>query len=202
MDAPSPIAQTRQSNHRLLIRKTIATIGLIVLLGVPVFLLVVLQRSAKSKILGAGDSIPVVALGSMSPGDTLLAGITGRCAAMLFFSANCPHCKREIPIFNEMVKQFASDIEFTVVALGGRKKTQAFVQDNDIGGKVLIDEKGAVGKLFGVSEVPTIFLVDRDQKIVWVGVGEQPKGELLRRLSILVGGGPSSTLKGTENAQR
>ena len=202
MDAPSPAAQKNQANRNLPIRKTMATIGLMALLSVPVFLLVVLQRSAKSKMLRAGDVIPVVTLGSIDPGDALLAGITGRRAAILFFSADCPHCQREIPIFSEVAKQFALEIEFVAVALGDRKKAQTFVQTIDPGGRVLIDEKGVVGKLFGVSEVPSLFLVDHDQRIVWVGVGEQSKGELLHRLSILVGAGPSRRSQGPENARR
>jgi peroxiredoxin len=202
MDASSPAAQTDQSYRNLLIRKIMATIGLVALLTVPVFLLVVLQRSAKSRMLGAGDSIPVVALGGVDPGDVLLAGITGRRAAILFFSTDCPHCQREIPIFNEVVKQFASEVEFAAIALGDRQKTQAFVQTTDIGARVLIDEKGIVGKLFGVSEVPALFLVDYNQKIAWVGVGEQPRGELLRRLSILVSRGPSRASQGAENTRR
>jgi thiol-disulfide isomerase/thioredoxin len=202
MNAPSPAAQTDQPHRNFPIQKTMATFGLMALLTIPVFLLVVLQRSAKSKMLGAGDLIPVVAMGSIEPGDALLASITGRRAAILFFTADCPHCQREIPIVNEIAKQFASEIEFAAIALGDRKKTKAFVQTNSIGGRVLVDEKGVVGRLFGVSEVPALFFVDRDQRIAWVGVGEQSRGELLRRLSILTGDGSSKGLQGMEDARR
>ena len=179
-----------------------ATIGLMALLTIPVFLLVVLQRSVKSRTLGSGDSIPVVALGAVEPGDALLAGITGRRAAILFFNADCPHCQREIPIFNEVARRFVSDVEFAAIALGDRKKTQTFIQTTDVGARVLIDEKGTVGRLFGVSEVPALFLVENDQKIAWVGVGEQPRGELLRRLSILVSRSALRASQGAVNTQR
>ena len=202
MDASSPAAQTNQLYQDLSIRKTMATIGLMALLTIPVFLLVVLQRSVKSRTLGSGDSIPVVALGAVEPGDALLAGITGRRAAILFFNADCPHCQREIPIFNEVARRFVSDVEFAAIALGDRKKTQTFIQTTDVGARVLIDEKGTVGRLFGVSEVPALFLVENDQKIAWVGVGEQPRGELLRRLSILVSRSALRASQGAVNTQR
>jgi peroxiredoxin len=202
MDASSPAAPTDQSYQEAPIRKTIATIGLMALLAVPVFLFVVLQRSANLRTLRAGDSIPVASLGGVDPGDALLAGISGKRATILFFSVDCPHCQREISIFNEAGKRFASEVEFVAIALNDRQKTQTFVRTNDVGARVLIDEKGVVGRLFGVSELPALFLVNQDQKIEWVGVGEQPRTELLRRLSVLAGKGPSTVAQGAENTRK
>ena len=162
-----------------------AIFSLIALLAVPAFLLVVLQRSKYSQLLRAGDSIPVAILNGLDPGDVLRASIDGRCAAILFFSADCPHCQREIPIFNEAMKRFGSDVEFVAIALNDQQKTRAFVQTNDIKARVIVDEKGLVGKVFGISELPALFLVSDEQKVEWVGVGEQPRTELFRRLSKL-----------------
>ena len=202
MDAPSPAARTNRSSQDPLIRKTTAIFGLMALLAVPVFLLVVLQRSANSRTLRAGDSIPIAALGSVDPGDALLAGISGKRAAILFFSVDCPRCQREIPIFNEAGRRFASEVEFVTVALNDWKKTQTFVRTNDVEARVLVDEKGVVGRLFGILELPALFLVNQDQKIEWVGVGEQPRTELLRRLSTLVGKGPSTVAQDAENSRK
>ena len=202
MDAPSPAARTNRSSQDPHIRKTTAIFGLMALLAVPVFLLIVLQRSSNSRTLRAGDSIPIAALGSVDPGDALLAGISGKRAAILFFSVDCPRCQREIPIFNEAGRRFASEVEFVTVALNDWKKTQTFVRTNDVEARVLVDEKGVVGRLFGILELPALFLVNQDQKIEWVGVGEQPRTELLHRLSTLVGKSPSTVAQDAENSRK
>ena len=185
MNTP-PLATPR--DHPLqssVLRKTVSAVGLIALLGAPVVLLIVLQRSAKTQMLRSGTIMPITALAATDPGRTLIACTGGRKAAIFFFSVDCPHCQRQIPILKETWKVFASQVEFIVVALSDWQRSEAFLRTNEIGAKVLIDENGVVGRLFGVSELPTIFLVDRDQKIVWAADGEQSRGEILRRLKAL-----------------
>ncbi|MCX6145355.1 MAG: TlpA disulfide reductase family protein [Ignavibacteriales bacterium] len=202
MDASSPAAPTDQSYRESLIRKTLATVGLVALLAVPAFFLVVLQRSTNLRMLRAGDSIPTAGLNGVDPGGALLAGISEKRAAILFFSVDCPHCQNEIPIFNEAERRFGSDVGFVAIALNDKQKAESFVRTHDVRTKVHVDEKGIVGKLFGVSEVPAIFLVNENQRIEWVGVGEQPRTELFRRLSALVAKGPLTAAENTEKIRK
>jgi thiol-disulfide isomerase/thioredoxin len=185
MDGSSPAVPKEQSSQQPSIRTAIAACGLVALLFVPVCLIVVLQRSEGSRLLRAGESIPA-ALSGVDPGDALLADISGRRAAILFFSVDCPHCQWQIPIFNEAMRRFGAEVEFVAVALNNRQKTEMFIQANDVRVKVLIDQKGGVGRIFGISELPVLFLVDQDQRVDWVGAGEQPRSEVFRRLSTLV----------------
>jgi peroxiredoxin len=202
MDASSPAAPTGQSYQKPLIRKTLAIMGLLALLAVPAFFLVVLQRSTNLRMLRAGDSIPVAGLNGVDLGSASPAGIMGKRAAILFFSVDCPHCKNEIPIFNEAERRFCSDVNFIAIALNERQKIESFVRTHDVRTKVYIDEKRVVGKLFGVSEVPALFLVNEDQRIEWVGVGEQPRTELFRRLSALVAGRTTIASEGAEQIRK
>ena len=176
--------------------------GLLALLAVPAFFLVVLQRSANSRILRAGDSIPTAGLDGVDAGGGLLAGITGKRAAVLFFSVACPHCQREILIFNEAERRFGSDVDFIAVALNDRQKAESFVRMHDVRTKIIIDEKGVRGKVFGVSEVPALFLVNENQRIEWVGVSEQPRTELFRRLSALVARRAAIASEGAEQIRK
>jgi thiol-disulfide isomerase/thioredoxin len=185
MDASSPATPTDQSYQEPLIRKTLATMGLVAVLAVPAFFLIVLQRSTHSRMLRTGDSIPTKAWGGVDLGDAPRGGISGKRAAILFFSVDCPHCQNEIPIFNEAERRFGSEMDFVAIALNDKQKVDSFVRTHDIRTKVHVDEKGTVGKLFGVSEVPVLFLVNENQRIEWIGIGEQPRTELFRRLSAL-----------------
>jgi peroxiredoxin len=202
MDASSPAAPADQSRKESFFRKTLATMGLVALLAVPAFFLVVLQRSTNPRMLRAGDSIPTAGLDGVDAGGGVLAGITGKRAAILFFRVDCPHCQNEIPIFNEAERRFGSDVNFIAIALNDRQKTESFVRTHDVRTKVHIDEKGVVGKLFVVSEVPALFLVNEDQRIEWIGVGEQPKVEFFRRLSALVARRMAVASEGAEQIRK
>lgn len=198
MNTSSPLASKYQPHQEPFGRKTFAAIGLVALLAGPAYLLVVLQHSAHSRMLKAGDSIPAVALRGVDPGIALLSGISGRRAAILFFRVDCPHCEYEIPIFNEAEKLFAAEIQFVAIALSDSQKAQTFVGTNHVEAMVLIDDKGFVGRLFGISELPVLFLVNEDQKIEWAGVGEQSRTGVLHQLSAFT---LSQPLKTGDNAK-
>jgi peroxiredoxin len=202
MNASSPAESTDRLPHESAFRKITAIFSLVALLAVPALLLVVLQRSEHSRLLRAGESIPAAALSGVEPGEALRADINKKRTAILFFSADCPHCQWEMPIFNEAMKRFGSEVEFIAIALSDPQKTQAFVQANDIRVRVLIDNKGVVGRIFGISELPALFLVNQEQEIEWVGVGEQPRMELFRRLSMLAAKGPSTLAQGTQENRK
>ena len=176
--------------------------GLVALLAVPAFFLVLLQRSTNSRMLRAGDSIPTAGLDGIDPGGAMFKGISEKRSAILFFSVECPHCQNEIPIFNEAERRFGSDVNFIAIALNDKQKTESFVRTHDIRTKFHVDEKGIVGKLFGVSEIPAIFLVNQRRRIEWVGVGEQPRTELFRRLSALVADRLTATAENAEEIQK
>ena len=202
MNASPRAAPTDQLYREPLIRKTLATVGLVVLLAVPAVFLVVLQRSTNLRMLRAGDSIPAAGLDGADPGGVLLAGISDRRTAILFFNVDCPHCQNEIPIFNEAERRFGSEVNFVAITLNDKQRTESFVQTHDVRTKVHVDERGTVGKLFGVSEVPALFLVNQGRKIEWVGIGEQPRTELFRRLSALVAKGLPTTEENAEEIRK
>jgi peroxiredoxin len=176
--------------------------GLLALLVVPVALLVVLQRSTNSRMLRAGDSIPTAGLEGSGPEGALLAGVSEKRCAIFFFSVDCPHCQNEIPIFNDAERRFGSDVNFVAITLSEKQKAESFVRTHDVRTKVFIDEKRIVGKLFGVSEVPAFFLLNQDRRIEWVGVGEQSRTEIFRRLSALAAKGPTATIENAEESRR
>lgn len=197
MDASSAATPPNENNQNRVILKMLATLGITVLLAVPVFFLVALQRSTNSRMLRVGDPVPAVALVGVDPGGAFIAGVSGKRTAVLFFSVDCPRCQNAIPVFNEAERRFGSEVDFVAVALNARNSVEPFVKTHIVRTRILIDERGTVAKHFGISEVPTLFLVNPAGIITWVEVGELSRTALLRQLSVLadedVSGNTNST---------
>lgn len=182
MAASPPAPPSNQTSQKTHLQKSLASFGLMALLAIPVILLVAIKRSSGVHTLMSGQSIPTLVLSDVNSGDWSLMAMRGKRAAILFFSVDCPHCQREMVIFNEAQKSLWTDVEFVAISMSDRLKTRTFVQATKTLARVLVDEKGEASRLFGISELPTLFLVDRDQEVRRVIAGEQTRGAMLHRL--------------------
>jgi peroxiredoxin len=167
------------------VRKAIGTIFLLVLVITPAVLLVVVKRLENPRGLRIGDMIPAVNTGENSPGDSLFESLGKTGCALFFFSADCPHCQRQVPAINEAEKQFSGRINIIAIARNSEDRIRAFVAKYGLTASVIADNAGRAGNIFGVYELPTLILIGRDRRIEWIGSGERPKEEILRRLYVL-----------------
>lgn len=95
-----------------------------------------------------------------------------------FFAPNCPHCKRQLPMVEQIRQKYASKgIRFVAVS---QKMGKAYSQDdvmaklNTAGykGEVVINHTNSIGQEFGTRGFPTMFIVGKDGKIGAVNVGD------------------------------
>lgn len=173
---------SKEANQRTHVHKSLASLGLMALLAIPVFLIVAIKRSSSVHTLMAGDPIPPLILSDVNTGEWSLTTARGKRAAILYFSVDCPHCQREIAIFNDAQKSLWTEVEFIAISASNRPKTQMFVRATRTLARVLIDERGEAGQSFGISELPTLFLVNKDLEIQRVIVGEQTREAMLHQL--------------------
>jgi len=104
----------------------------------------------------------------------------GKDAVLLFFwSFFCGPCREEIPMINEMTKEYAgSGLQVVGVNLDGMEMKKAitkFVESEKIKFRIVFDE--LVGDAFlvadpyGVAGTPALFIVDKDGKIAFTSLG-------------------------------
>jgi peroxiredoxin len=107
---------------------------------------------------------------SVSLGDT-----GGKDATMLvFFATWCPHCNKEAPIISELADNH-QDLQVIMVGIDGQdnpEKVQAFVEKYGIEGPAVYDP--SLDSPYKVSGYPTVYVLDKDQKIVAANAGETP----------------------------
>jgi peroxiredoxin len=133
------------------------------------------------KLLQAGDRVPDFRLpllsGDKAGGDTSLHDLSAEGPVLLaFFKITCPVCQFTFP-FLERLHQ-GGTLPIYGISQNGVEDTRSFNQEFGVTFATLLDpEEGdfAASNAFGISTVPTLFLVERGGAISHVIEGWQKK---------------------------
>jgi len=91
-----------------------------------------------------------------------------------FFKVSCPVCQYTFPYLERLHKAYG-DQKFTIVGISqdDRRNTEAFLKEYGITFPTLLDDpKGyAVSNAYGLTNVPTMFLIGQDSEIEVSSVG-------------------------------
>jgi thiol-disulfide isomerase/thioredoxin len=107
----------------------------------------------------------------------------GKVAVYNFWGSWCGPCRRELPYFAAMVQRFKDrDVAFLgmnwerVADPAERVRlARAFLAEQGLEFPVALDHDQSVGRSFGVSAYPTVFVVDRSGRIRFRNVGFTPR---------------------------
>ena len=161
------------------------------------FVFFLLKRGGAARIHAAREEAPKI--GFVAPnfeledvdGKTVqLARFRGKNPVFLNFWASwCPACRQETPE-NEKLHQLLGPKGLKLVSIsidkgpGALNNVQKFMEEFKLSFNPLLDTKGDVMELYGVTAIPTTFLIDRKGMIVAKEIG--PKNwtdpQLLGRL--------------------
>ncbi len=85
---------------------------------------------------------------------------------LLFWSVDCPHCRKTLPELNDWLKRNAPGINVVTAARVNdatmKQRTRDYCKFNKFVFPTLIDEEQAVAQLFQVTATPTILIVRPD----------------------------------------
>jgi peroxiredoxin len=85
---------------------------------------------------------------------------------LVFWTTWCPLCEASIPRLKEIYSKFSpKDITFLAINPGvndSLRKTQLYIEKNQIPYPVVYDEGGVISKRYGINGVPTIIMVDKN----------------------------------------
>jgi peroxiredoxin len=139
------------------------------------------MASSKQKtMLSAGDRAPDFELEDLSGGRRTLSGLSGGKPVLLaFFKVSCPVCQFTLPFLERMYRG-RSNQEIAVYAISedDAQSTQAFHSEYGISLPTLLDkeEEGyPASNAYGLSHVPSIFLVEPDGRISQAHMGFDKK---------------------------
>lgn len=138
-----------------------------------------------------GQSAPVFSAPLLDGGQFHLADTEGKVLLLDFWATWCPPCVASLPHLERIHGQFA-DRGFSVVGVnqepGEEARVRAFVAGRGLSFPSVVDH-GHVGTRYGVTSLPTTYLVDRKGKVRAVFRGLVPAGRLEQAIEEVLGGG-------------
>ena len=128
--------------------------------------------AARIRVLKARDpvdfSLPLLAGGSAG-----LSAYRGKVVVLNFWATWCPPCRAEMPSMETFYRRFkAQGLEILAVDGGeDAAMVRQFIQQNGYTFPVLLDRDNAVNSRYGISAIPTTFILDRSGKIIATVMG-------------------------------
>jgi peroxiredoxin len=119
-----------------------------------------------------------------------------------FFKVSCPVCQFAFPFLERMVQAYGKSRKFSLVGVSqdGAADTKAFNREFGVTFPALLDQKGyPVSKAYGLTNVPTIFLILPEGEIESSTVGwSKAEMEQLNQKLAEISGQPAVRLFGVE----
>ena len=128
----------------------------------------------------AGNSAPAFTLpGANGQRYSLTDALKKGPVVVAFFKVSCPVCQFTFPFLERMYESYGGDkATFWGISQDDAQDTKEFCKEFDVTFPMLLDDDGyPVSNQYGLTNVPTVFLVGPDGKVVVSCVGFS-KGDL------------------------
>lgn len=115
-----------------------------------------------------GEKAPSFTLKDLHGNSSTLADLTATAPGLLvFFRVSCPTCQYTLP-FLDRLRQAVPGAPIVAIAQDSAADAQAFAQRFNVNLPFLLDDQDySVSRSYGVEIVPSIFVLDRDGKIIF-----------------------------------
>ena len=110
-----------------------------------------------------GDLAFDFTLSDLSGKEVKLSDLRGKAVVLNFWTTRCEPCRLEMPLFQAVFESRIASGELSVLAINFREsagRVKEFLDDFSCPFPVLLDGRGEVGGLYGVSSVPATFFID------------------------------------------
>ncbi len=112
-----------------------------------------------SDVTGAA---PAFTLTDINGQQVSLADFRGKVVVLDFWATWCPPCRREIPDFIDLQKQYGSqEVQIVGIALDEPDKVKSFARDMKMNYPVLLGTPDIAMRYGGIDGIPTTFVIDR-----------------------------------------
>jgi len=135
----------------------------------------------QNRMLTAGEKAPEFKLRDLSGREQTRSGIAdGHPVVLAFFKVSCPTCQYALPYIERLYRRKTSrDIGIYAISQDDRESTREFRQEFGLTLPTLLDDEEdgfPASNDYGLSYVPSLFLVEADGKISMSFMGFDKRG--------------------------
>ena len=116
-----------------------------------------------------GEAMPNVTIITADSKEKTSADFKEKKTVYVAWASWCPDCQQELPILNELRKEYQDTIEFVPVNLLVKGETpekgQAYLKDNQLEFNYYSDKEKNFQKALEIHSIPTMIFVDQEGKI-------------------------------------
>ncbi len=116
-----------------------------------------------------GEAMPSVTIVTADSKEKTSADFKGKKTVYVAWASWCTDCQQELPILNELRKNYQDTIEFVPVNLLVKGETpekgQAYLKDNQLEFNYYSDKEKNFQKALEIHSIPTMIFVDQEGKI-------------------------------------
>jgi peroxiredoxin len=162
-----------------------SVLRLVIAAGAMVAATICVGAEARAKEQGdlVGRPAPDFALADISGRTMRLSDFKGKIVLLDFWATWCAPCRREIPGFNRLQRQFAAS-GFTVLGVAldeeGAAVARPLAQRLGINYPIAIGTQQVAADYGGIQALPTAFLIGRDGRILGTFVGARDESEFAK----------------------
>jgi peroxiredoxin len=128
----------------------------------------------KMKILSPGKVAPAISLKTLDgAAATLQDALKKGPVVAAFFKVSCPTCQFTAPFLERLHESYGGD-KFTVwgISQDDARDTREFCKELDVEFPILLEDQGyALSNQYGISMVPSIFVINPDGKTEMISEG-------------------------------
>jgi peroxiredoxin len=133
-----------------------------------------LEGLIRSAGTAAGRQAPSFSLPTLDGTEVSLEAMHGKIVLLNFWASWCGPCRTEMPSLEQLYRDFSAHPDFALLTVSTEGSTLSvgnFMTKNGYDFPVLLDADNAVSRAFGVSALPSTFVIDREGRIVWNNSG-------------------------------
>ncbi len=163
---------------KIIILLLILTVSMVVFTGLSIKNSTAVNQQTNQETEDKNNKAPDFTVTTIEGETITLSDLKGKVVIIDFWDTWCPPCRKGIPDFIELYKEY-KDSGFVMIGLAfgrqGKEKVKEFIQEYNINYPIAIPSHSVINSFGEIRSIPTAFLIDQNGNIVNKYIGLRPK---------------------------